>query len=97
MKYDKKSFLAGLSVGTQLKGWASTGGVSSGAETLIEDVDITNWYGGSFTVSVNGGTTCVGNVTFDADGTPTSIDINGYTMAITLGGRATTLTILEVN
>lgn len=27
MKYDKRSFLAGLTVGMQLKGWASVGGI----------------------------------------------------------------------
>lgn len=30
MKYDKKSFCAGIAVGTQLKGWASTGTAGGG-------------------------------------------------------------------
>lgn len=30
MKYDKKSFLAGLTVGMQLKGWAGIGGIGGG-------------------------------------------------------------------
>lgn len=30
MKYDKKSFCAGIAVGTQLKGWASAGGGNGG-------------------------------------------------------------------
>ena len=30
MAYDKKSFLAGISVGTQLKGWSGVGSLTSG-------------------------------------------------------------------
>lgn len=30
MKYDKKSFCAGIAVGTQLKGWASVGAAGGG-------------------------------------------------------------------
>lgn len=36
MKYDKHSFLAGLSVGTQLKGWASAGGSGEGGAQHVK-------------------------------------------------------------
>lgn len=36
MAYDKKSFLTGLSVGSQLKGWASVGGSGGNANELLD-------------------------------------------------------------
>jgi len=96
MKYDKQSFLAGITVGTQLKGWASSGNLSVGMESLVKDVDITNWDNGSFTVTMKDGTVYTGSVTFDANDKPNSVTLNGYTLTFTLDGNTIAINFPEV-
>lgn len=51
MEYDKNSFLAGISVGRTLKGWAS-GDVSSGGGNRIAEIIPVTSYVPQFSVSV---------------------------------------------
>lgn len=51
MNYDKNSFLAGISVGRTLKGWAS-GNVSSGGDSRIAEIIPVTSYVPQFSVPV---------------------------------------------
>lgn len=52
MNYDKNSFLAGISVGRTLKGWAAgSDGFSGGGGRIAEIIPVTN-YAPQFVVSI---------------------------------------------
>lgn len=61
---------------------AESGGEGTTAE--VSEIDFTDWEDGSFTVTMDDGTTKDGTVEFDADGNPESITLDGNTLTITL-------------
>lgn len=66
---------------------ASGGGDGSGEaaeEVLVEDVDMSNWYSGSFEMTYEDGTVKEGSVTFDSNNRPKTITLNGHTLTLTL-------------
>lgn len=52
--------------------------------TAVTGINFTNWESGGFVVSMSDGTQHNGTVTFDSEGKPTSVTLNGHTMTITL-------------
>jgi len=53
-------------------------------EVLVEDVDMSNWYSGSFEMTYEDGTVKEGSVTFDSNNRPKTITLNGHTLTLTL-------------
>lgn len=47
-------------------------------------INFTNWESGGFVVTMSDGTNHNGTVTFDSEGKPTSVTLNGHTLSITL-------------
>lgn len=53
-------------------------------EEKATGINFTNWESGGFVVTMSDGTQHNGTVTFDSEGKPTSVTLNGHTLSITL-------------
>lgn len=81
----------GEKIGTVEKATAANAqsiGTLQGRVTALEGkatgINFTNWESGGFVVTMSDGTQHNGTVTFDSEGKPTSVTLNGHTLSITL-------------